>query len=379
MKRRSTLAVLLAAAFTGALSSAQAADPIRIGLVDETTGPQAEAGLLTLRGAQLAMEEINAAGGILGRKVELVVEDNQSTNPGTVLAYSKLVENKVVAVVGPFRSTQVQAASPTIAKAKVPAFIGGSDPTLTKVNNPWIFRVRPNDLYSSRVMADFGAKVLNKKKWAIVHSTDTFGTNGKNALVDVLKSLGVEPVLVQGYTNNQQDFTAVVLSVKKSGADIIGTYMTNAPDVGIFARQLRQLGVQTDWIGSTSLASETALRLGGDALYGTHAVTDFFPDANPESRAYAQKFKARHGINPDIFSAWSYAGMHLLKHAIDRAKSTDPEAVRKAILSTRGLKGIEGEYHFDQNGDGLHGYSIVRNDKGTLAFVKHIEFSAEVK
>ena len=379
LNRRSALAALMTAVFTLGLSTAEAADPIRIGLVDETSGPQAEAGLLTLRGAQLAAEEINAAGGILGRKVELVVEDNQSTNPGTVLAYSKLVEQNVVAVVGPFRSTQVQAASPTIAKAKVPAFIGGSDPTLTKVNNPWIFRVRPNDLYSSRVMSDFGVRVLNKKKWAIVHSTDTFGTNGKNALVEALRALGVEPVLVQGYTNNQQDFTAVVLSLKKAGADIIGSYMTNAPDVGIFARQLRQLGAQAEWIGSTSNASETALRLGGDALYGTYAVTDFFPDANAESRAFAQKFKAKHGMNPDLFSGWSYAGMHLLKHAIDRARSTDAEALRKAILSTRGLKGIEGEYHFDQNGDGLHGYSIVRNDKGALAFVKHIEFSAEIK
>ena len=358
---------------------AGAADPIRIGVVDETTGPQAEAGVLTLRGAQLALEEINAAGGILGRTVELVVEDNQSTNPGTVLAYSKLVDQKVVAVVGPLRSTQVQAASPTIAKAKLPAVIGGSDPSLTRVNNPWIFRVRPNDFYSSRVMAEFGARTLGKKKWAIIHSTDTFGANGKAALADALKALGIEPVMTQGYTNNQQDFTAVVLSLKKAGADIVGSYMTNSPDVGIFARQLRQLGVQVEWIGSTSLSTETALKLAGDALWGTYVVTDFFPDANPESKVFSQKFKAKHGFNPDLYSAWSYAGLHLLKHAIEKAGTTDSDAVRKAILSTRGLKGIEGEYAFDQNGDGLHGYSIVRNEKGRLAFIKHIDFAADGK
>ena len=121
-------------------AAAGATEPIRIGLVDETTGPQAEAGVLTLHGVRLALEEINAAGGMLGRPVELVVEDNQSTNPGTVLAYSKLVDQQVAAVIGPLRSTQVQAASPTIAKARLPAIIGGSDPTLTRVNNPWIFR-----------------------------------------------------------------------------------------------------------------------------------------------------------------------------------------------------------------------------------------------
>jgi branched-chain amino acid transport system substrate-binding protein len=308
--------------------------------------------------------------------VQLVIEDNQSTNPGTVLAYSKLVEQKVVAVIGPLRSTQVQAASPTIAKAKLPAIIGGSDPTLTRVNNPWIFRVRPSDIYSSRAMAEFGVKTLGKRKWAIVHSTDTFGANGKTALAEALKVRGIEPVLVQGYTSNQQDFTAVVLSVKKAGADIIGSYMTNSPDVGIFARQLRQLGVQAEWIGSTSLVTETALKLAGDALWGTYTVTDFFVDANAESKAFAAKFKAKHGFNPDLYSAWSYAALHLLKSAIEKAGSTDSAAIRTAILNTKGLKGIEGEYHFDQNGDGLHGYSIVRNDKGTIRFLEHVDFSA---
>jgi branched-chain amino acid transport system substrate-binding protein len=360
-------------------AGANAADPIRIGLVDETTGPAAEAGVLTLHGVRLALDEINAAGGILGRPVELIVEDNQSTNPGTVLAYSKLVDQNVVAVVGPLRSTQVQAASPTIAKAKLPAIIGGSDPSLTKVNNPWIFRVRPNDTYSSRVVAEHGVKTLGKKKWAIIHSTDTFGANGKNALVEALKAYGIEPVLIQGYTNNQQDFTAVVLAVKKSGADIIGSYMTNSPDVGIFAKQMKQLGVDADWIGSTSLATETALKLAGDALWGTYVVTDFFPDANAESKAFSAKFKAKHGFNPDLYSAWSYAALHLLKHAITAAGSTDSDAVRKALLSTKGLKGIEGTYHFDANGDGLHGYTIVRNEQGKLAFIRTIEFPVESK
>ena len=124
---------------------ALAADPIKIGLVNETTGPNAEAGSYTVNGTKLAVEEINAKGGILGRQIELRIEDNQSTNPGTVLAYSKLTgEGAITAIVGPIRSTQIQAASPTIQKGGIPALVGGTDPSLTKVNNPWIFRVRPN-------------------------------------------------------------------------------------------------------------------------------------------------------------------------------------------------------------------------------------------
>ncbi|MEO8629690.1 MAG: ABC transporter substrate-binding protein, partial [Betaproteobacteria bacterium] len=117
------LALVLAMPF-----AASAADPITLGLVDEVTGPQAEAGVLTMNGVRLAIEEINGTGGVMGRPLELRVEDNQSTNPGTVLAYSKLVDQGgIVAVIGPLRSTQVQAASPTIAKARIPDFIGGSD------------------------------------------------------------------------------------------------------------------------------------------------------------------------------------------------------------------------------------------------------------
>lgn len=372
-----TALVRFLAAGTLSLSIAMpgfAAEPILLGLVDEVTGPQAEAGVLTAQGVKLAVEEINAAGGVLGRPFELRIEDNASANPTTVLAYTKLAEAGVVAVIGPLRSTQVQAASPTIAKSKIPAMIGGSDPSLTRVNNPWIFRVRPNDLYSSKVMAEFGVKELKKKKWAIVHSTDTFGTGGKNALVEALKAQGIEPVMIEGYTNNSQDFTPIVLQIKKAGADIIGSYMTNSPDVGIFAKQLRQLGINADWIGSTSVVTDTARKLAGDALYGVYSVSDFVIEANDESRSFGKRYKAKYGADPDLYSAWSYGGVYLLKTAIEKAKSTEAEAVRTAMLSIKGLKGVEGTYNFDPNGDGVHGYNVVRNVDGKITFIKHIEF-----
>jgi len=358
--------------------SAPAAEPIYIGLVDEVTGPQAEAGILTMNGVKLAVDEVNAAGGIMGRPIELRVEDNASTNPGTVLAYSKLVDQGgVVAVIGPLRSTQVQAASPTIAKARIPAFIGGSDPSLTRVNNPWIFRIRPNDLFSSKVMAEYAVKNLKGSKVAIVHSTDTFGSGGKNALVEALKAHGIEPVLIQGYTNNSQDFTAIVLAIKKSGADVLATYMTNSPDVGIFAKQLRQLGVNVPWIGSASLVTDTAMKLAGESLWGTYSVADFVIDANEESKAFAKKYRARHGADPDLYSGWAYGAVYLIKHAIEKAKSAEPDAMRQALLSTRGLKGVEGIYDFEPNGDAVHGYNVVKNEKGKVTFIQRIDFPAQ--
>ncbi|HEX7952522.1 MAG TPA: ABC transporter substrate-binding protein, partial [Burkholderiales bacterium] len=152
--RVSILSALSAGALASLFALSAGADTVRIGLVSEITGANAEAGSYTINGARLAVEQINKKGGILGKQVELVIEDNQSTNPGTVLAFSKLGGNKdIPAIIGPIRSTQVQAASPTIQKAGVPVMIGGTDPSLTHVNNPWVFRCRPNDTFSSRVIA----------------------------------------------------------------------------------------------------------------------------------------------------------------------------------------------------------------------------------
>jgi branched-chain amino acid transport system substrate-binding protein len=369
---RGGIAALAAAAWC---AGTLAAEPIKIGLVNETTGPNAEAGSYTVNGTRLAVEEINAKGGIMGRPIELQIEDNQSTNPGTVLAYSKLIgAGGLTAIVGPIRSTQIQAASPTIQKGGVPALVGGTDPSLTKVNNPWIFRMRPNDSYSSRVIADFGVSSLKLKKWAIVHSTDAFGSGGMKALTAALQSQGVTPVLVQGYTNNSQDFTPIVLAIKKSGADILATYMTNSPDVGIFAKQLRQLGVGVPWVGSPSIVTDTAMKLAGPALHGTYAVADFTPGSSTEARGFAEMYKAKYKLDADVYSSWAYDAMHLLKFAVESAKSTEPDKVRAALLAVCGWKGVEGTYCFDKNGDGLHGYNVVRNEAAKITFLKHIDF-----
>jgi branched-chain amino acid transport system substrate-binding protein len=375
MITRGWIAVGVAAvAFTLPVRS-KGADVIKVGLVTEITGPNAESGAYSVNGAKLALEEINAAGGVNGRKLELQVSDSQSTNPGAVLALSKMVsEGGYTAFIGPVRSTQIQAMAPTIQKAGLPMMIGGTDPGLTHSGNKWVFRCRPNDAYSAKVIAEYGTKELGRKKWAVVHATDAFGTGGKNALVDALKERGVTPALVQGFTSNTQDFTPIILALKQSGADVIGTYIPNSPDVGIFAKQLRQLGVNAEWIGSPSVVTETAMKLGQEALHGTYSVSDFTPDANAEAKAYAEKYKQKYGMEPDFYSAWTFDAMHLIAEAIKKANDTKPEALRNAILATQGYKGVEGAYQFDQNGDGLHGYNVVKNEKGKVKFITRIDF-----
>lgn len=368
-------AIALAACVVMVATAARAADPIKIGMVVPLTGSIADAGRYGTQGAKLAVEEINKSGGVLGRPLELMIEDDQSLNPATVLAFTKLSDDKdIVAFLGPTRSTQIQAIAPSVKLTGRPVMIGGTDPSLTLSGNPWFFRFRPNDTFTARVMSDFGVNKLGKKKWAIVHATDAFGTTAKTLFTDTLKNLGITPVLIEGQPNNSPDYTAVALAVKQSGADALATFITFEPDVAIFARQLRQLGVNIVWLGSPSITTTTARKLAGATLYGTYAVADFHPDANPEAKSFSDKYLAAYKTTPDFFGSWPYDAVHVLAKAIASAGSTDPQKIRDALLAIRGYQGVEGTYNFDNNGDGLHGYNIVKNDNGNIVVERRIDF-----
>jgi branched-chain amino acid transport system substrate-binding protein len=355
-------------------SNAQGAT-IKIGMCVPVTGPAAEQGLWAQNGAKLALAAVNKAGGILGKQVELVIEDDQTTNPGIVLAFSKLAaQSDIVAFLGSVRSTQVHAMAPDVLKLGKPVMIGGTDPTLTHMGNQWLFRFRPNDIYSARVIADFGVNTLGKKKWAVVHSTDAFGTAGGKALTAVLEKLGTPPLLDQGYANQSQDFTPVVLAVKQSGAEVLSSYFTFENDLGIFARQLRQLGVTIPWVGSPTTVNVSATKLAGAALFGTYGVADYAELSSEASKDFGKAYREAYKTAPDLQSAWPYDAVTVLSAAINKAGTTDPGKIREAILGLKKFAGAEGEYNFDQNGDGLHGYNVVRNEKGTIIFDKHTEF-----
>jgi branched-chain amino acid transport system substrate-binding protein len=359
------------------IGSAQAQGAtLKLGMCVPVTGPAAEQGLWAQNGAKLALAAVNKAGGVLGKQVELVIEDDQTSNPGIVLAFSKLAaQSDIVGFLGSIRSTQVHAMAPDVLKLGKPVMIGGTDPALTHMGNQWLFRFRPNDSYSGRVIADYGVNTLGKKKWAIVHSTDAFGTAGGKALASALEKLGTPAVLDQGYANQSQDFTPVVLAVKQSGADVLGTYFTFENDLGIFARQLRQLGVNIPWVGSPSVIAVSSTKLAGPALFGTFGVADYAEDSSPASKAFGTSYRDAYKTAPDNQSAWPYDAVTILSAAINKAGSTDPGKIREAILALKKYPGAEGEYNFDQNGDGLHGYNVVRNEKGNIVYDKHIDFN----
>src|SRR2546430_10846144 len=300
------LAVGITAPYVIGTARAQGAT-IKIGMCVPVTGPAAEQGLWAQNGAKLALAAVNKAGGVLGKQVELIIEDDQTTNPGIVLAFSKLAaQPDIVAFLGSIRSTQVMAMAPDVLKLGKPVMIGGTNPDLTHMGNQWLFRFRPNDNYSGRVIADYGVNTLGKKKWAIVHSTDAFGTAGGKALADALGKAGAPPGLDQGYANQSQDFTPVVLAVKQSGADVLGTYFTFENDLGIFARQLRQLGVNIPWVGSPSVVAGSSTKLAGPALDGTYGLAAYAENFSEASKAFCNAYRHAYTRAPDKPSASAY-------------------------------------------------------------------------
>jgi branched-chain amino acid transport system substrate-binding protein len=353
------------------------ATAVRIGQIAPLSGGGAASGPLHVNGARLALDMVNAAGGVLGQPVELVVEDGLSTPDGAAAAFGRLAgRGDVVGILGSTRSVEMHAIAPEALKTGRPVLFGGTDPALTELGNLWLFRCQPSDVFSARAMAAFGVGDLGKRNWAILHSSDPFGTSGAAALRAALEGLNARVVLARDYPNQRGDFAALAQAVAASDADALASYVSFEPDQVAMARALRETGVRLPWIGSQFIAATAVVAQAGEALYDTHAVAAFHPDANSQARAFANRYEQAFGARADFFAAWPFDAATILARAVRAAGSTEPGAVRSAILAIRGHGGAEGEFNFDAKGDGLHGYNVVRNDGGRIVFVRRFEFAA---
>ena len=355
---------------TGSSSSSE----IDIGLIADLTGPAALSGKHKEQGAQLAVDQINANGGINGKKIKLIVEDDAGMNQVGVSAYQKLAANpNVVAIVGSVRSTIVNATLPYIAQSQIPTMIGGTDPILTHSGNQWVFRFRPNDTYATQVMASYSTQTMGSKKVAILYDTDAFGSAGNSLLKTALKKDGATIVSDQGYTTATKDFTSFLEQIKSSGADTLETYMTNAEDEAQMLRQFHQLGLHLKVMGSPSIATAVCIQLAGSAVNGTYGVSDFVANGNSQATTFTQAYTSKYNDAPDLFGGWVYDAINVLAQVITK-DGTSPTAIQQGIRSVQGYKGVEGTYNFDTNGDGLHGYTVVQITNEKVVPIKYVSF-----
>jgi branched-chain amino acid transport system substrate-binding protein len=356
---------------------APAAEEIRIGFTPPITGASAAEGSFQIKAIKLALKQINAAGGVNGKKIDLRMVDNQSSNPGALAALQKAVEQeKALALIGFVKSTQVQATTDAIKGYGIPTFIGGTNAALTQQGNPWLFRVRPDDSIAALAMVKYIKEDAKLTKVGILHDTDAFGAGGADLVEKYAKESGLNVVKREKYTTKDKDFTAQLLSLKNAGAEIMILYSPNPEDAAVVMRQYRQLGSPFKYLGSPSSQTKDALNLAREASEGLLAIADFVPGQSEVNRKYAEDYRKEYNEEYDTLSAWTYDGLKILVNAIRKA-GEDRAKIREAILATQGYKGVLGTFSFSPNGDGLHEVSVIQIEKGQPKLLKIVNVGAK--
>lgn len=326
-------------------------------------------------GAQLAVRQINANGGINGHYIKLFLADDQSTIPaGAIAAFQRLARLGVTAVLVPNFSKEVQALTPAIKQAGIPTMIGGTTSVLTHEGDPWVFRTRSMGTYATKVLSAFAVTTLHLSKIALLHTTEVAGTQAETELLADLQALGVTPVADQPFPVNATDLTPQLQAIKDSGATGLISYGAFQPaDVVLMGRQMRQLGMHLTWLGNSDIISAAALQQGGALLDGIYGTTDYISGQNPEAVAFENALAAAYKLPGNQSDAYAYDALNLLA-LVMRTAGTSPQAVRTGMLAIAGYHGVMGTYTFDANGDGLHQQTVVQDVQGHLRIVKVLTF-----
>lgn len=339
-----------AVAAIGLCLASRAAEPIKIGHIASLTGKDAAFGVATRKGILLAVEEINAAGGVLGRPIEYYVEDMESKPGEASTAVKKLIaRDKVVAVLGANASTDSLEAAPICQLSRVPMMaISSTNPAVTERGN-YIFRICFIDPFQGAVLAKFAHDSLHARRLAILTSASApYSVGLSRVLRERFGALGGEVVADQKYAEGDKDFRAQLTTIRAANPDVIAAtgYYTEA---ALICLQARSLGLNVPIIGGDGWEAPQLTELGGKAVEGTYYSTYFSADNSaPEVRAFVQRYAARwNGEKPEAVSALGYDAMRLIADAIRRAGSTDEPKFRDAIAATKNFPGVTGNTTID--------------------------------
>ncbi len=331
--------------------SAATSDPIKIGHYASLTGKDAAFGVATRKGVLLAIEEINAKGGILGRKVDYVVEDIQSKQGESATAVKKLISrDKVVAVIGANASANSLEAGPICQNAKIPMMaISSTNERVTAIGD-YIFRICFIDPFQGAVLAKFAHGSLKAKRVALLTATNSPYSVGLSAVMrERFTALGGEIVAEQKYAEGDKDFRAQLTAIRTAKPDVIaatGFYS----EAALICIQARSLGLNIPIIGGDGWEAPQLTELGGKAVEGTYYCTYFSADNHaPEVRSFVQRYQKRwNNEKPEGVSALGYDAMYVIAAAMERAGTTDSPKFRDALAATKNFEGVTGKTTIDE-------------------------------
>jgi branched-chain amino acid transport system substrate-binding protein len=368
-----TLRTLAAAA--ALLAAAGAHAQIKIANIVEMSGAGATSGTNFKNGVELAVKEINAAGGILGRKVDYTSSDTQS-QPQTAKALAvRAIDDGAYVVMGPVFSGSILVSMAETRRAEIPNFTGGEAAAITKQGNPYIFRTSFTQDAAMPKVARYVAQNLKAKTVALIYVNNDFGKGGREALAKALQPLGVKITADISTEQSQVDFSAAVLKAKQSNADVVFVY-TNEEESARVLRELRKQGVTKPIVGETVLTSQKVIELAGEAANGAVAHVGLTVDAPiPSVRAFRSKFEKEFKYTPDHNGIKGYTGVYMLKAAIEKVGKLDRKAVAAALhgmkISAAQTPGVLMDVRIDANGD-LDRESFMTEVRGGRQEVKEV-------
>lgn len=355
MLKRKTLKLIAACAMMMGAGASFGQDVIKIANIVELSGGGATAGTNFKNGVELAVKEINAAGGILGKKIQTTTSDTQS-NPGVAKGLTqKAVDDGVFAIFGPVFSGSIMVSMAESRKAEIPNFTGGEAANITAQGNPYIFRTSFTQATAMPKVARYISEQAKLKTLAIVFVNNDFGKGGLDMIKKALDKAGTKVVAEISTDSGQVDFSAAVLKAKQSGADGVFAY-TNEEESARLLRELRKQGWTKPIIGETTLTGQKVIDLAGEAANGAIAHVGLTVDAPlPAVRAFRAKFERDYKYVSDHNGMKGYSGIYALKAAIEKVGKLDRKAVANAlhglVVTTDKEPGILMNVAFDQNGD----------------------------
>ena len=383
MMKRSILVVALAVlipVLSINVLSAAIKGPVKIGVVGPHVGPIAWLGEMQLQGVKLAAEEINAAGGIGGQKVELVFANDGATPATSVASVKKLIHgDKVCAIIGPINSSCAIAVGPVVTEAKVPIFTNTLSPKVTEAKSPYVLRTRSTDDYNFEGVIEYLVNDRKYKKYGVIHDQTDFGMSGKEIILRNLGKYNIKPLAVEAINVEDKDFSGQLLKIKNSGAECL-IVNTLGLVTGLMTKQKIQLGM-----GNIVLAGA----MGIEQIYFAKAAGGYENPKNiegvifasltmcgdqrdPKTAEFCKRFNAKYKHDPITAGSEGsdYDAVYMIKAAIEKTGSTDPVEIAKAVR-TLNYQGVCGTYRFNESGDSLFSVDVVRfGDKVNVILLK---------
>lgn len=341
-------------AFSGAF--AQSGDTITIGVLATLTGYPLN-GEHMVKGVKLAVEEINAAGGVLGKQLALDIQDCSNTADAATNAVNLLVSRDVSAIIGPHYSSLGLAIENIIHQAEIPMLVGGTSPKfVNEVDNPYLFRIRASDVVQTSAAAAYLVNEQKATNVAILYGSDDFGAGGMKVASEYFDSVGVK-YTAQSFNNDDTDVTTQILKCINAGCDGVLIWATEAA-YPIVARQMYELGLAAPTITNPSLAVDACrAQLEAEWVEGWYCVTDFLTgNTTQKVQDFMARYSAAYGAEEsiDLHCAAYYSGVFLLKDAMERAGTAEGPALSAALRETKDVEGMVGNFNSNDRGEMIH-------------------------